>query len=850
MSAPTDFTLSLAPYQQNAVSAIQDTLQYVAELHGREPEKRTQIARQLGVILLQSPTGSGKTLILGRALEAARGKLHEKTVWFWFAPFTGLVAQTRSALAAQCGSLRMRDIYTDREPTGARDGDIFVQTWASVAANRKDSRRIRRDKEDSVSIDTMLDELRNKGFRIGVVIDEAHLNFGAGASATASFYLDVLAPDYTILATATPNDTKLQKFERDVGLKVESRIVIGREDVVSAGLNKVGLMVGVLSFKEEDRDLIDTEVATLTAGWSQHQFIKNRLAEKNISVTPLMLVQVEDQGKGKEDPVGRVRERLIEIGVPDDCIAVHTSGEPDPEFHTLAYDPQIQVLIFKVAVATGFDAPRAWTLVSVRPSRGKDFGLQIVGRIMRVHPLVRPCHGSDPLLDRGYVFLSDPALQIGLEDAAADMKAVREGIEVLTDRMDVNVIGGGERAANIYQATPQPNATPLPSVVAESEQQRIEYQLSIGMLNPNADDASLVRRTSALSAVEGLVRATAPPLFPNLPEVSPASAREPSPKMGHQKRYPLRTDLGIPPSLIREELPNLYDIEADLCPEIARIFCQSVPMAAMLNRVFSGAELSMRDLFNAGETDSRKLNVRMSSARIAEQAQAQLTFNDGIDPRRIRESVESELSKICEREGIEADRKSIRRTLNLAILKHPQSLKEAVRKAQGQHIRLESNEPIPTEQFGPQDAPITNLGAYGAFLGMYNRPERAFAEMLDHDETGTIKWWLRNAESTKWATRLILPTGKRFFPDFVVGITGRRTPDSIALVEIKDDGETGRLQSDSNALKIRSEHQDYKKVFWSFRENDGIFVKAVWNETHNRIFGNGPYEIADMVIVN
>lgn len=116
--------------------------------------------------------------------------------------------------------------------------------------------------------------------------------------------------------------------------------------------------MGCCNFKEEDRALIDTEVATLTAGWSRHSFIKNKLSEKGISLTPLMLVQVEDQQEGKEIPVARVKERLIEIGVPEQAIAVHTSGEPDPAFHTLAYDPEIEVLIFKLAVATGFDAAR------------------------------------------------------------------------------------------------------------------------------------------------------------------------------------------------------------------------------------------------------------------------------------------------------------------------------------------------------------------------------------------------------------------------------------------------------------------------------------------------------------
>ena len=849
MSANSDFRLSLASYQQNAVDAVAETLHTVSTLHDREPQHRERIARELGVILLQAPTGSGKTLMLGRALEAVRGQLNAKTVWFWFAPYAGLVTQTRSALTAQCSALRLRDVYTDREVSAARDGDVFVQTWASVAVVKKESRKVRTDKEASLSVDSMIAELRERGFRIGVVIDEAHLNFGSGAAATADFFLNVLSPDFTVLATATPNDAKLEKFERDAGLKIASRITVSRDAVVKAGLNKIGLMVGVLRFKEEDRPLIDTEAATLTAGWSQHCFIKDKLAEKEISLTPLMLVQVEDQQEGKEDPVARVKERLIEIGVPEKAIAVHTSGEPDPAFHTLAYDPEIEVLVFKLAVATGFDAPRAWTLVSVRPSRGRDFGLQIVGRIMRVHPLVRPLHGTEPLLDRGYVFMSDPELQVGLDEAAADLKAVREGIAVLTDTLDVNVLGNDEDAPNKYGALflHSPSSQIIPG---ETATERAERQISMGLLSPNYATASIARQQSALTAIDGFSTPAAPLLFPNLPDVLSPRVKPIQPShQEHLVKYHLRTDLGIPTALIREELPNLFDIEGDLCPQIAREFCRMVPMISMLLAVNSNAELSMRDLFNASQTDQRNLSVRMSSARIAEQAQAQLMFNDGIDPRRIREAIEAELCRLCDKEGIAATTRDIRRTINLAILRQPQALKEAVRIAQSQHIRLETKEPIPTEMFGDKDAKKAKKGAYGAFIGRYNKPERAFVEMLDNDDTGRIKWWLRNPENERWATRLILPTGKRFFPDFVIGVSGRKTKDSIALVEIKDDGETGRLHSDSNAIKIRSEHSEYKKVFWSFREAEGVFLKAAWNTSYNRIFSNGPFEIEDMVLI-
>jgi type III restriction enzyme len=169
MKDNADFRPSLAPYQQKAVDAMPETLITVSQRHDQEPQHRKQIAREMGVILLQAPTGSAKTLMLGWALEAVRRQLSAKTVWFWFAPYAGLVMQTRSALTAQCGALRKRDVYADREASTARDGDVFVQTWASPAVVKKGSRNVRTDKEASLSVDNIIAELRERSFRIVVV---------------------------------------------------------------------------------------------------------------------------------------------------------------------------------------------------------------------------------------------------------------------------------------------------------------------------------------------------------------------------------------------------------------------------------------------------------------------------------------------------------------------------------------------------------------------------------------------------------------------------------------------------------------------------------------------------------
>lgn len=835
--------LSLAAYQTRAVNALSGVIRKVAELHDRDPAHRQTVALKGGVTLLQSPTGSGKTLVLGRVLEGLRGALSRPVVWLWFAPYSGLVTQTREALVAQCGGLRIRDVAKDREPKGTRDGDVFIQTWATVAASNKDARKVRRTSEAALSFDDLIASWRDAGFFVGVVIDEAHLNFGASAKVAAGFYLDHIQPDFTILATATPSDEKLDAFERTAGIEVASRVVVPRAEVVEAGLNKVGLKLGVIRFKEGDRDLIDHEQATLHAGWTQHCRVRERLKEHGLAVSPLMLVQVEDQAKGTEDPVKRVRDKLVEIGVDDAAIATHTSGQPDPDFHSLAYDPDTHVLIFKVAVATGFDAPRAWTLVSVRPNRGRDFGMQIVGRIMRVHPSVRPIHGQDALLDSGYVLLTDPDMQAGLQAAVDELKAVQESITLITDNLDIYEFGNAEKPT-VTAVAPQPSFTPRPPQNADERQQRLTNLIDQGVVKAEVQEMGDEEQDRAIVAGETWNHMSSTPLFGDLPEsVKPeTSTTKPKPEF---RPYPIRKDLDLPKALFRELPPDPTKLN-DLVQDIANEFCRTADVTGYLQRKLANAHLDLRDLFSAEEQETIDLRLRLSNARVAEKAQLAFNFNDAIDPRQLKRALVEKLRAVAYEKGFDPEERDLRRAIDLAGMLEPEKLKDAIKTAQARNVRVDSSEKVPAQYFGPCGLSEADKSAYGVFPHRLNKEELSFAEFLDTDTTGTIKWWMRNPENETWATRLILPSGHRFFPDFVVGVSGRTTPDTIALIEIKDDGETGRLQSDRNVEKIRVQHREYRNVFWTYR-SDGTWIRARYAEGLHKIVPNDRFDVTELV---
>ena len=132
---------------------------------------------------------------------------------------------------------------------------------------------------------------------------------------------------------------------------------------------------------------MDFEKTALRDGTILHRFLKEELQRAGINLTPLMLVQVDSSGKS----VDRAKETLKELGFTEGQIATHTADEPDPTLLALANNENVEVLIFKIAVALGFDAPRAWTLVSMRATQSEDFGVQLVGpRSARSPKIARP----------------------------------------------------------------------------------------------------------------------------------------------------------------------------------------------------------------------------------------------------------------------------------------------------------------------------------------------------------------------------------------------------------------------------------------------------------------------------
>jgi superfamily II DNA or RNA helicase len=792
---------TLKRFQDEVCTGIVARFDNVRALYGglrnADPSTLATIRKRDGALVLQAPTGSGKTLIAVEALR--RFALADKVLWFWFAPFSGLVEQSRAVMEAHAPELRLFDLDSDRRLDAVSAGGVFVTTWASVAARSAESRRARTSGDDGLSLDAVIAQARLDGLRIGCVVDEAHHGFHRAAQARA-FFTDVLAPDYTLMMTATPRDADAVAFEKDTGYKVGEPAdwaSVSRFDAVEAKLLKRGVrMVRFIARDGDAKQLIDFEHLALRECVSMHRKIAAALREGGVGLTPLMLVQVPDGMQAQKD----AQKYLIgSLGFAESAVRVHTAAEPDPELLSIANDPTVEVLIFKMAVALGFDAPRAFTLAALRGARDAGFGVQVIGRIVRRHALLQPRDDLPALLDHGYVFLANSESQEGLLDAGKQINALtthapevgtQTVITVIGDTQQVQVVRSGEPLSLLVTSqgveTLGPgDVEPLAGDVSGGERE-LWTHAGLDLLQQAGDEGS--RRPAAESEL-------AAPLL--------TLAR------ADVHRYARRAE--APDKLRSERLPPVpSDFEARLAD-----FVDFNP--EVLNSRTRKRERVIRtetDLFDGRDVSEGDADVwaSLAPAAVAQKAE-QIRL-------RLPESNDRELSErllACFRDRIEqsgaevpSDEEELMQQLDLVLVRHPTLLKDAYRRLR-HGLVVDIDAPLDAEMQYDMRLEHARRALYGVYPPGLNEDERAIAAMLD--SSPLVRWWHRNAADARKPDALGLyrwDDGAGFFPDFVVSLTDRRTQGGIALLEVKGEHLWG---NENDVDKAEARHPDYGNIY-------------------------------------
>lgn len=787
-------TQSLRGFQDEAVKsgvglfAMAKTL---LDSAGADAVGRLSAINHNGYLLIEAPTGSGKTLMAGTIAE--RFSHEEEVVWFWFAPFKGVVGQTAAFLREQFHGLRLRELAEDRAAAMSRRGDVFVTTWQTVATRVKDKRNVRKEGDANPSIDTLIDTLRDQGQRIGVVVDEAHHGFGEGTQA-AKFFREVLKPEYSILITATPDDADIKAFERAMGIAELQRIRVSRADAVDTGLIKMGVKCVAYFVDPGKRALVDLQGTALRDGVAAHRKLKQTLSDMKVPLVPLLLVQADS----REHSIEKLKARLLHMGFTDEQIAVHTAEEPDANLLALANDERREVLVFKMAVALGFDAPRAFTLVSMRASCDPEFGVQLVGRILRVHRRLQGRAQAKTLpevLTYGYVFLADAETQTGLDKAGQMINQIqteyaKASMATVALRFgDITGVGTVDKSGQVeFFGLPVEGVKDIAGRSGSDGEASSEAEF----VPPASFDFGRLFGTDATADTgDG---ATGRPV-----QVAGSLGKH---------RYALRP--GMPKRFKTQIVCPQSDVTEEDCAQRFMISTRDL-FEVMKNKI--PVERRTLDVFEHTIQQEFNFAADLSPTQAAELAQTALCKNKTFDPRELRRALLRRVGMVMREEAMsEADDPAqVAHFLDVILATHPELLYEAQKAAHAEHAVIQEAEELPEEIVCLEPLPRSPHNLYGVMPAELNTWERPFAELLDRDSSNVVMWWHRNLPHKPWSVNVLMPDGRGFFPDFVIGIAGRKSEDNALLADPKLN-----FQRDDEAQKVLAEHRSYGRVMILF----------------------------------
>ncbi|MDD2468086.1 MAG: DEAD/DEAH box helicase family protein [Desulfobulbus sp.] len=822
--------LELLRFQEEAHDALAERFREVRAQYdrlGNNHADQDVIRKRSGAILLQAPTGSGKTLLACRLLATLSDE--ERIVWFWFAPFSGVIDQTKATIQAQSPTLPLLDLTIDRRVDGLRPGGIFVTTWQSVATGNKEGRKARVSGDAGMALDDLIIAAREDGFRIGCVVDEAHHGFKKAAEAKR-FFTDILQPDYTLMMTATPKDSDAKAFARETGYQVgdeDEWASVSRHDGVKAGLLKRGVkMARFIVRNQDDAKLVDFERTAMRECSTMHRMIKATLGDNGISLTPLMLVQVPNGGKH----IDMAREYLTgTLGYPESAVRVHTASEPDSDLMSLANDPNVEVLIFKMAVALGFDAPRAWTLAALRGSRDASFGVQVVGRLMRRHRLLHGKEGLPKELDYGYVFLANDEAQEGLMAAGELINQMPTQANELGSQTVVTIIAGTPEVQVARCGEPLTLFRPDTQETIRSEAapgESGDFRLTASPAGFQESFLDQVDWTPVARNFAG----DAPPIT-----TSAASALTAALAADAHLVYRYKLCEGVPSAVVTEKMPPEPD---DFEEQVA----SNIDFTAVLadrDRVRTRIVQRTMDLFEQSEIVDEEKWASLSPEAIAEKA-LQLVFQFDVDHYSFPRLLEERFRNALINQGIElpADDEVLLQQLDLVLIRNNRLIAEAVKRCRAAQLFTEevllAQEVTSELRLEPSKRNI-----YGVFPLDLNQDERRFAELLDIDDN--VLWWHRNLPQQPDSVGLYgWSLGKGFFPDFVIGIKDRKVSNGIALVEMKGP----HLQLYERA-KASARHKVYGlAVMVGYDKEKKDFV--MFREEADQLFENGRFETSRM----
>lgn len=374
----------LKTYQRDAVDEIKEYFDFNFNKKGN-------------IIVFKSPTGSGKTLMISSVIEEEVAERENDNFCFVWASIGKGELQKQSYNSVKsyvqghpvC-TLLEEDFFGSRR--FIKNHEVIFVNWEKLISKDRGTGKwknnLMKDSEGHNFLD-VIRQTKENGTKIILIVDESHIGSSSNTR-IAEFRDQILEPDMTIEMSATPSSNPDVFVEPQ---RVIDEGIIKEEVIVNEGISA------------EDRTLAekDSEQLVLECAEAKRQEIIAAYQEVGANVNPLVLVQIPNTDAGEAKKIV-VNDFLRERGITEENGQLKHWYDNKGNFDKNAIkrnDDETCYLIFKTAVATGWDCPRAHILVKFREGHSETFEIQTIGRILRTAEAKKY---DNPILDNAYIY--------------------------------------------------------------------------------------------------------------------------------------------------------------------------------------------------------------------------------------------------------------------------------------------------------------------------------------------------------------------------------------------------------------------------------------------------------------
>ena len=476
--------------------------------------------KNLQIISFTAPTGAGKTLMAGRLFEDVFYGTEDflespNSIFLWLSDSPDLNIQTRNKFEEKADKININQLVIldaesfDRETL--EDGHIyFLNTQklgkASDFVKHKDGR-------DYTIWETIQNTIDQKGESFCVVIDEAHRGARDRAAATATTIMqkfilgspsDNLSPCPIVIGISAT-------IERFNALASHSpatlrRVIVPNDEVRESGLLKDRICLS----HPIDGSSNEMSVFEMACGdWKDKsdRWLDFYDRDHSKKVNPIFIVQVTNTtgnaitGTDLSDCL-RIFEQKTGVKLKNGDV-VHAFGSDAPEvLHInnidiyrveptdIQDDRNIKIVFFKEKLTTGWDCPRAETMMSFRRAIDTTYIAQLLGRMIRT-PLQKRIQ-DDEVLNNIRLYLP----HFDAENSRQVIQAFQdeEGGAIPTDIIDTEI-------TPIETLSVMPNRTQIVSPNPVRSQVSVDTPPSGPLFNSVPETAPVAENPTATSDV-------------------------------------------------------------------------------------------------------------------------------------------------------------------------------------------------------------------------------------------------------------------------------------------------------------------------------------------------------------